>query len=344
MAAYIGFQPSDFFNTKLYTGTGSELTVSGVGFQPDLTWLKNRSAAQHYQLYDAVRGAGKVIYSNLNNIQGTVTQNLKSFTSDGYVLGTDGSVNTNNQNFVSWNWKAGTTSGISGGTITPSAYSINTTSGFGIYNYAGTGSNGTIAHGLSSAPKMVICKRIAGDTGDWNSWNEGMTSGSYYINLNTNGAEVSNTAVWNSTIPSSTVVSLGTYAAVNASGSTYIMYAFSEVKGFSSMGVYTGNGNVNGSFIYTGFKPAFVSLKKTDGSGDWYTYDDKRLGYNADNNALYLDLDNAESTSEDIDILSNGFKLRSTNGEINGSGGKYIYMAWAEQPIVSSNSKAGTAR
>ena len=178
--AYINFKPSDYFATKLYTGNGTDdRAYTGVGFTPDFGWFKERSGTDVNFLVNTVMGANHAVYSNSNAVDDTSVNAVKAFGADGYTLGVNSGVNENTSTYVNWNWKAGTTSGISGGTITPSAYSINTTSGFGIYKYAGTGSNGTIAHGLSSAPKMVICKRIAGDTGDWNSGNEGMTSGSY---------------------------------------------------------------------------------------------------------------------------------------------------------------------
>ena len=221
----------------------------------------------------------------------------------------------------------------------------------------GTGSNGTIAHGLSTAPKMVIVKRLTVDTGDWNSWHKDLGGGTYYINLNTSSAKASNAAVWNSTEPSSTLISIGTYGATNTSGSDYIMYAFSEVKGFSSMGVYTGNGNVDGSFIYTGFEPELIICKNRD-SGGVATYGWSMIGntfgmggattanpsYNELTLNAFADTGVQPTTGNAVDFLSNGFKWRSTGNAGNQSTAPFIYIAFARQPIVSSNSKAGTAR
>jgi len=342
MAAYISFQPSDFFTPKLYTGTGSEITVTGVGFQPDFTWLKDRSAIQHHQLYDSARGAGEVIYSNLINAEGTVTQQLKSWTSDGYVIGTDGSVNTNTNLYASWNWKGGTTSGLTGGTITPSAYSINTTSGFGVYHYNCTGANANIAHGLGAAPEMLITKSL-GDTSPWAVWHTGIANTEYLV-LNTTAAKATGAAMWNSTSPTSTLFYLGTDGQTNGTGKNNVMYAFASVKGYSKFGSYEGNGNVDGPFIYTGFRPGFVMIKNIDGVEGWDMYDIKRNPGNLTDNKLKADSSVAEEVDSTvaIDILSNGFKIRTTSTEINLS--TAVYAAFAEFPLVSSNSKAGVAR
>jgi|TARA_R110001599_G_scaffold133757_2_gene311345 hypothetical protein len=356
--AYISFKPKDYFNTLNYTGTGATGNgVTGAGFTPDMVWLKKITGADGHNLFDTVRGATKYLTPNDNSQQVTGTNTLESFDSDGFTVGLAGTVGQSGYTYAGWCWKAGTTSGISGGTITPSAYSINTTSGVGIYKYTGTGSNGTIAHGLSTAPKMVIVKRLTVDTGDWNSWHKDLGGGTYYINLNTSSAKASNAAVWNSTEPSSTLISIGTYGATNTSGSDYIMYAFSEVKGFSSMGVYTGNGNVDGSFIYTGFEPELIICKNRD-SGGVATYGWSMIGntfgmggattanpsYNELTLNAFADTGVQPTTGNAVDFLSNGFKWRSTGNAGNQSTAPFIYIAFARQPIVSSNSKAGTAR
>jgi len=346
MAAYISFQPSDYFNTKLYTGTGSSNALTGLGFQPDIVWIKGRNYAYNHVLSDSVRGE-KQLYPNLTIAQDSNTGEITSFDSDGFTVGTGGDVNYNTRTFVSWNWKMGTTSGATFGTagITPTNYSINTTTGQGVYKYSGGDGFGasTVAHGLGAAPDWVIIKRIEDNGHGWQTTNTavGFTNN---LRLESNATMATAASWWNDTAPTSDVVSIGGDSWNNNDGNTFMMYCFTNKRGFFKTGSYTGNGNADGSFVYTGFRPAFVSIKKTSDTGDWYTYDNKRLGYNADNNALYIDLTNAESTSEDIDILSNGFKLRGTNGEINGSGGSYVYLAWADQPIVSSNSKAGVAR
>ena len=348
MAAYISFQPTDFFNTKLYSGTGSSNAVTGVGFEPDFVWIKNRTDTSNHRAFDAVRGANKRLTPNTNGAETTTTQELMSFDSNGFTVGTETDVNSSSHTFASWNWKAGTTSGLTGGTITPSSYSINTTSGFGIYKYTGTGSAGTIAHGLGVAPTMMIVKKT-NTTGDWYVYHKDMPSGNgYHLRLNATSAEASGTE-WNSTNPTSTVFSLGANSNVNASGATFIAYVFAPVKGFSKFGGYTGNGNANGTFIYTGFRPAFVLIKATFGEA-WNIWDDKRNTPTGSKNVNYTVLQpsnaNAEGTggAQAIDMLSNGFKTRNSSDEINKSANTYVYAAFAEFPFVSSNSKAGVAR
>jgi len=348
MAAYTTINdPGLFFNPKLYTGSAGVQSITGVGCTPNMAWFKSRTSVASHQLYDTVRGNASALVPSTNAAPIDATgDGFTSLDSDGYTFnGSGGGGNVNAaQDFVAWNWKAGTTSGITGGTITPSSYSINTTSGFGIYAYTGTGANATIAHGLGTAPHHVICKRLD-TTGDWNGWDIGLTSGSYYINLNTTGAEVSNAAVWNSTVPSSTLVSLGTYAAVNASSSTYIMYVFAPKKGYSAFGSYTGTGDASISpFINTGFKPAYVLLKRSNSSGSWWIFDNKRLGYNSANYRIYANADTAEDTTVMIDLLSNGFKLRTTDSEMNASGDDFMYMTFAEAPFVNAEGVACNAR
>ena len=343
MAAYISFQPSDFFNTVLYTGNGSTQTISGIGFQPDMTWIKGRDNTEYHRVYDSVRGATKEIYPNANLAEGTNANSLTSWNADGFAIGTETGVNTNTDLFVGWNWKMGTTSGLSGGTITPTGYSFNSTSGCGVYQYAGTGSNGTIAHGLGVAPECVIVKKTSG-ADSWWVYHKDMGT-SYYAVLDTSVARVSNTAAWNDTAPTDTLIHLGTAGNTNSSSGspTYIMYAFAPKKGYSAFGKYVGNGNVDGPMIFTGFRPACVLIKSSSATTNWLIFDNKRLGYNVDNNALYPDLQEAGATDDYLDIVSTGFKSRITT-EINAAAATYIYAAFAEFPFVSSNSKAGVAR
>ena len=355
MATYIAEDLNDaskFFNTLLYTGNGSTgHAITGVGFEANWTWIKNRETTDVFNISTTVSGTNKYLITSSNDMLQSGSENLQSWGSDGFTVGTDNQFNQSADGYVSYNLKAGTTSGISGGTITPSAYSINTISGFGIYAYSGTGSNGTIAHGLGSAPKMIICKRTAGDTGDWNSWHSGLTSGAYYINFNTASAEVSNATVWNSTVPSSTEVSLGTYAAVNASGSDYVMYAFTPKQGYSCFTKYSGNGNAEGPYVFLGFKPAFIMIKETDSSSGWCMYDNKRAlnnpgWYNVNSNFLQANDTGPESVNANLamDFLSNGFKIRNGAGDINGLANSYIVMAFAEDPYVNSNGVSNNAR
>ena len=345
MAAYISFQPTDFFNTKLYTGNASTNIISSIGFNPDMTWIKERDGLNNHALFDTVRGDDKHIEPNLTNAEATESGAL-AFGTDKFTLGNWTTINGSGKLFASWNWKAGTTSGLSGGTITPTAYSINTTSGFGIYKYTGnTTSGATIAHGLGVAPKVVITKRIVNSSSaEWNSiWNVPGLAATDFLRF-TQVNKVTASWGYNDTFPDATNFTLGNNAQTNSSEGM-IAYAFAPIKGYSKFSSYTGNGNADGTFVYTGFRPAFVMVHRFDsGSEDWNMWNNKALGYNIDNNKQYANLTTVESTADEIDLLSNGFKWRTTNGGLNASGGTYAYMAFAEFPLVSSNSKAGTAR
>ena len=345
--AYISFQPTDFFSTILYVGTGAtDNAVTGVGFQPDATWIKDRDDAYSHRLWDAVNGATKYNTPDNSDAQGTNAQGLQSFDADGFTVGSMASVGENADNFVSWNWKAGTTSGISGGSITPTAYSFNTTSGFSIITYNGTGSSATIPHGLGATPRIAIVKRSLGQ--QWCT-NVGQISGTANNALYLDATNVYHTSSAITTMDATTI-SLGTDNMANGSGEAYTMYAWTPIKGYSKMHQYRGNASsTDGPFVYCGFRPAFILIKAFNQITDWMMFDDKREGYNVDNDPLYANANVAEGTADNLDILSNGFKIRAGSGggsvnEINTNGEQYIYMAFAEFPIVSSNSKPGTAR
>jgi hypothetical protein len=331
---------SDHFNTVTYTGNSTDnRTVTGVGFQPDWTWIKLRNSVSQHELFDAVRGANKPISSNLTTAESTETNRLKSFDSDGFTLGTGTAVN-GGYTFASWNWKASGTSGSANtdGAIN-STVSANTTAGFSIVTHTGTGSTATIGHGLGAVPKVIITKkRSAAD--NWFTYHHSIGNGKYLL-LEATDAEATSSNVWNDTSPTSSVFTRGGPA--NDSGATYVAYCFAEKTGFSKFGSYTGNANAsNAPFIYTGFKPAFVLHKRTDSTSDWDLFDNKRVGYNVDNRILAPNTNAAEVTATKIDLLSNGFKLRtSTGGNYSGT---YIYMAFAEAPLVGSNNVPCTAR
>jgi hypothetical protein len=342
-------KPSEYFNTKLYTGDNTATSYTGVGFQPDFIWIKDRSQTADHTLIDSVRGVKKVILSNSTAAEGTdgATQGLNSFDSDGFTLGTNsnaGSTNNTGDNYVAWNWLGGGT-GVSNtdGDITATV-SASTTSGFSIVKWTGTGSDGTIGHGLGVAPKMVIVKSLANTTA-WMVYHASLGN-AQEIYLNTTNASGASTA-WNSTTPTPTVISLdgGAGDGVNASGD-YVAYVFAEKKGFSKFGSYTGNGNADGTFVYTGFKPAFVMVKKYNTTEDWFMYDNKRNGFNPDNFRLKAN----DSASEDplstgqIDLLSNGWKFKNSGTQYNANGDSYIYMAFAENPLVGTNNIPATAR
>ena len=331
-------KPSDYFNTVLYTGTGSSLAVTGVGFQPDWLWIKNRSTANENIVFDSVRGVEKRLLTDGTQAELTTTNHLSSFDSDGFTVpGLTGNTGGSSDNYVAWNWLADNTSGSSNtdGSIT-SNVSANTTSGFSIVSYTGTGSNATVGHGLGVAPKFIIVKSRSSAF----SWGVQTSTGAgFEMNLNNTEAQTATSVYWNSTDPTSSVFSVGTNAATNNSGDNYIAYVFAPIKGFSKFGSYTGNGNADGTFVYTGFKPAFVIMKRYDTADNWVLQDNTRDPYNPSDTRLFPDDSGADSTNSNynMDFLSNGFKLKNTNTNSNASGGNYIYMAFAEEPLVGDN-------
>ena len=339
-------KPDDYFNTKLYTGTGSTQSITGVGFQPDMNWIKTRTrSGYNHCITDAVRGATKLLRPNLTASEATYSDSLTSFDSDGFSLGADsnGEQNKSGDSYVSWNWLgANASSSNTDGSIT-STVSANTTSGFSIVKWSGSGANATIGHSLNSTPKMVITKSLGSSA--WGVYNENLGN-TKVLFLDTTAGESANVAYWNNTSPTSTVFSVGTDSAVNHSGNDMIAYCFAEKKGFSKFGSYVGiNGGANGPFIYTGFKPAFILIKNTTSSADWHIRDNKRDTYNASTHFLKPNSSDAEVTSgEAIDILSNGFKIKANGLKVQDSGNTYIYMAFAENPLVGTNNIPATAR
>jgi len=341
-------KPTDYFNTKIYTGTGSSNAQTGIGHQPDLVWIKSRSAGWDHEFYDIVRGVGKSLSSVTTNAEQNSPQGVTAFGSDGFTVGTRSGVNENNSTYVGWNWKAGgTASSNSNGSIT-SSVSANTTAGFSIVSYTGTGSNATVGHGLGSNLDFLIVKRRS-NTGEWIVFNSVEGSGKG-LKLNTTGASFSADAtVWNSTNPTSSVFSIGTAVDLNASGNTYIAYCFANKKGYSKFGSYTGNGSTDGTFVYTGFKPAWVMCKISSNGDSWVVYDNKRDTFNVTEQILRPNTSGTEGTESGakMDLLSNGFKLRGSGGglgQTNTSGETYIYMAFAENPFVTSTGIPTTAR
>ena len=332
-------KPSDYFNTVLYTGNASTLNITGLDFQPDLCWLKIRSAADNHALFDSVRGVKKRIASNLTAAEINRATALTSFNSDGFTLGDNSETNAPSGTYASWNWKAGgSASSNSNGSIT-SSVSASTDAGCSIVTVANVGSaNFTFGHGLGVAPSWVLAK--SRDGGKWNNYFKSLGAG-YTIQLPETGAKISNTAIWQNTNPTSSVVySNGDQLDANES---YVFYCFADVQGYSKFSSYTGNGSTDGTFVYTGFKPAFV-IQKSTASGNWRMYDNKRLGYNPDQNALIPNANSVAETNNEVDLLSNGFKFRTADGQINGSGVSYIYMAFAENPFVTSTAIPACAR
>ena len=340
--AYISFQPSDYFNTLLYTGTGSTNAVTGVGFTPDMIWGKNRGQTYNHQINDTVRGVNKQLAPNNTNAEETNTGELTAFGSDGFTLGTGGTLNGSGDNIVAWNWRAGGSgSSNTDGSIT-STVSASTTSGFSIVTYTGTGSNATVGHGLNSTPELIFTKRT-NNTQQWFTYTSTTGSGKALF-LDSTSAESTQATAYNSA-PTSTVINYGTDNAVNGSSDTYVAYCFHSVKGFSRVGSYIGNGSTDGTFVYLGFKPAFVLIKGSSNTENWHMYDNKRDTFNPTDQALQPSSNAAEFTETNVlDFLSNGFKLGISGGGHNGSGISYIFMAFAEFPIVSSNDIPAVAR
>ena len=341
-------KPTDYFNTVTYTGNGGTQSVTGVGFQPDWCWIKSRSNPGVYghEFYDVIRGVRNSLSPNSTGAEFTIpTTSFESFDSDGFTVQLSDNyargLNENNQLHVAWNWKAGgTASSNTDGSIT-SQVSANTTSGFSIVSYTGSGSsNETVGHGLNSAPTFIILKPRS-EARDWLIWSKEYGDNDKAMLFDT-GTPADNRFGPNA--PTSSV--FGLYGGQgNRDGTTFVAYCFHDVKGFSKFGSYTGSGNADGTFVYTGFKPAFVICKRTDGVDDWFLLDNKRDIDNPVNHWLMADNSNAEQTSPIFfDFLSNGFKNRGTGGGNNASGGTYIYMAIAEQPLVGTNNIPSTAR
>ena len=307
-----------YFNAVTYTGNGATgQTISGAGFQPDLVWVKSRSAATDNGLQDAVRGVTKDLNSNNTDAEETRASSITAFTSDGFTLGgNDGVYNTSAATYVAWQWKE------------------SVSAGFDIVTYTGTGANRTVAHSLGVAPSMLILKqRNAVDF--WVAWHSALANTEYLL-LNSTNAKATAATYWNSTSPTSSVFSLGTDSRPNGSGTTYVAYLFAEVAGFSKFGSYTGNGSADGPFVYLGFRPRWVLVKRADSTGDWNLHDTSRDTYNVADKSLFPNASNAETTPYYMDILSNGFKIKDSGSSMNTSSGTYIYAAFAENPFKNS--------
>ena len=330
-----------YMNTKLYTGDATTShAITGVNFQPDMTWIKSRTSTDTHGLFDAVRGATKRIIPNDNSVEGTQSNGLTSFDSNGFTLGDAGLVNQN-YNYASWNWKAnGAGSANTDGDIS-STVSVNQTAGFSIVKWTGTQSLGTVGHGLGVTPKMIIIKNTSA-LENWIVYHNslGNTKNLYLDEIN---AEHTRSDTFNDTSPTSSFFTVNTATGVNKTGSTMIAYCFADVQGYSKFGSYTGNNNADGTFIYTGFSPAFIMVKKTSATGGWQLRDNKRTAYgNETLNLMYANASSAEQTTDGFDFLSNGFKWRNQASDCNGTG-DYIYMAFG-QSIVGSNNVPCTAR
>jgi hypothetical protein len=320
----------------LYTGTGAALSITGVGFQPDFVWTKLRSQAGSHSLADVIRGGTAVLRSDSTAAEVTRANHIQSFDADGFTLGADGTSNLNGTTNVAWNWKASNATAVSNteGTIT-SQVSANPTAGFSIVSYTGTGSAATVGHGLGAKPDLMIIKERDG-VANWIVYHQSLTADKFMI-LNLTNAEADFTPIFNDTEPTSSVFTVGTNGDINGSADQYIAYCFHSVEGYSKFSSYTGNGSADGPFVYTGFRPAWVMVKRTDVANNWLIFDTERDVYNVAGLELFANLSDAENNNKpEFDMLSNGFKCRYTYTGSNASGGTYIYMAFAENPFKYS--------
>jgi len=336
--------PSAYFQTKLYTGnsaaddanltTSQALTFDGNSdMQPDLLWFKRRDGADHHLWFDDIRGRTKGLYSNLTQAEDNLANSITSFDSDGFTLGNDtgtgGTINKASETYVAWGWKE------------------TATAGFDIVSYTGNATGGrTIAHSLSAVPATMIIKNRDAAV-KWAVYHHKNTAapGTDHLKLNSNDATADDDSTWNDTAPTSSVFSVGGSTSTNGDGTAYIAYLFAEKQGYSKFGSYTGNGSTNGSFAYLGFKPAWIMIKSA-ATGVWRMWDNKRAIFNPNNKNFQAQSNGAEYSDPaiDIDFMSNGFKTRSTDSSYNGSGVAYVYLAFAENPFVTSTGIPGLAR
>jgi len=333
------------FAATLYTGNGSTQsitnTVNGVSFQPDWVWVKIRSAgATDHYLADSVRGATKYLQSNTTAAEGT-NNGITAFNSNGFSVGAVGDTNSNTATIVGWQWNAG------GSTVTNTSGTIsaqvraNTTAGFSVVTYTGTGANATVGHGLGVVPSMMIFKNRTG-VYNWAVYHASLANASTTLDFTTAAADGTNATTFNATAPTSSVFSLGTNDRVNRSTNTFVAYVFAPIAGYSAFGSYTGNGSADGTFVFLGFEPRWVMIKRTDTTGDWQMYDTSRAPINVASNTLYANgafAEDSNTANRALDLLSNGFKLRASASFLNASGGTYIYMAFAESPFKFANAR-----
>ena len=333
--------PADYFNTVLYSGNNGTQSITGVGFSPDWLWIKVRNEVNSHYLFDQIRGADQALFSDStsNEIDYSATGRMTSFDSDGFTVEYSSSTGTNasGDTYVAWNWLAGNgTASNTDGSIT-STVSVNQKAGFSVVSYTGTGSAATVGHGLGAKPSIIFAKN-RDDVQNWRVYCEAIGA-TNRLQLNDTSAAAASSSTWNNTEPTSSVFSVAASPETNGSGDAQIAYCFAEVEGYSKFGSYTGNGSTDGPFVYCGFRPAFVMVKNSSTTGSWRMYDTKRPDYNPEADTLYAEGSYAEdNTSERIDILSNGFKLRNSATN-NGSGVTVIFMAFAESPFKYANAR-----
>ena len=337
--------PTNYFETLIWTGDGnSSRNITDLSFQPDWIWFKRRNATGHNRLIDSVRGSNKLLQTDLTNAEGTDATYVTSFNSDGFSIGNNTDINNSGTTVVAWNWKAGTafsnSAGANGATLASSG-SKNDTAGFSIVSYTGDESgNDTIFHGLSQTPELIITKPR--DVADNWGFFHGSFSSQEYMFFNTTSAKADASSMFNA-LPGSTVFTVGDNAAVNDNGAM-IAYCFHSVKGYSKFGSYTGNGSTDGTYIHLGFKAAYIMIKGTGSGTNWFIQDNKRNPHNIVDKYLNADSNAADQSADMFDITANGIKQRNTFANLNGSGSTYIFMAFAENPFVTSGGIPTTAR
>ena len=344
--------PEQFFQNVLYTGNGGtqDITLPGdTDLQPDLIWTKGRDIAAGSILTDSARGINKQIQAASGAVEETLTTVHTAFNSDGFSLGSNGNVNTNGNTYVGWCWKAGTSftnNASTNGADLASAGNYNRTSGLSIVTFTGNATaDQDIYHGLNAIPEwMVLKNRTNSNNESWAIYHQGIGN-THKLNLNTTSAKSDDIEFWQDTTPTSTILTIGRQDQVNGSGNTHVVYCWAPIQGFSKFGTYTGNGSTEGPFIFTGFRPAWVITKEHSGTGHWRIRDNKRFDQNNPiDKVLYSNATTGETDEDNVDFLSNGFKIRTTGGENNGSGDSYIYAAFAESPFVNSNGLPTNAR
>jgi hypothetical protein len=340
-------QADDHFNTVLYSGTGSSQAITGVGFQPDWVWTKGRSVAYSHYLFDSSRGVQKRLMANSTNAEDTLSNGLTAFGTDGFTHGGEAGMGNNGDTFVAWNWKANggttTTNDASATSIgsQDSVYQANTTAGFSIVTYTGTGSNDTFAHGVqvngvATAPKFIIFKRTD-SAQQWVIYHEVGTGNTRSMLFNTDAPNSASVVNFNNTSPTSTVFSLGTDAYANGSGGTYVAYCFAEVEGYSKIGKFIGGGGTDGTFIFTGFQPQYLLFTNHTSGYNWVVKDGVTSPINVRNHHLVPDLPQVEGTFPVADFVSNGFKMRHPDRYFNGSGETYQFLAIGGNPFKYGN-------